>query len=279
MNQLSRCFYIFILMGLFCNAAYPARQYVVTSPGISVKLSSEGEVTSVALGAGGIKRQVLGQTVIEACTVEGPTEATKLGNGGMRFEKHMTCLDRGSHYLLLVEEFIPTQQSIQWKIQLDGKGPSWTTAIETRLKWLDVQGAQFWTTWGDDSPETAGANEGLIISETNPAQESIVDFFEHRWRDPLVPRAFRNTELWNGGHPYLEGGFAIPIATVIEKDNDIGLSPALSPRDTTIDLNLETTSEGLITFSRFYNRLGGDTSVRFSVDLIGHRADWRPALG
>jgi hypothetical protein len=222
---------------------------------------------------------VLGQTVIQGCRIEGHIEATKLGNGGVRFEKHLRCQEGGSHELVLVEEFLPTQESIRWQIQLEGNGSPWSTAIETRLKWLDAKGAQFWTTWGDDSPETAGANAGLLISETNPAQESIVDFFEHRWRDPLVPRPFRNTELWYGGHPYLEGGFAIPIATVVEKDSDVGMSLALSPRDTVIDLRLETTSEGLITFSRFYNRLGDGKPIRFSTDLIGHEADWRPALG
>jgi hypothetical protein len=65
----------------------------------------------------------------------------------------------------------------------------------------------------------------------------------------------------------------------VEKEDDVGMSLALSPRDTTVDLRLETTSDGLITFTRLYNRLGGGSSVQFSTDLIAHQADWRPALG
>lgn len=279
MSHLSRSIYTVVFLGVLCLCACSRGQYVVSSPAIRVKLSSDGQITSVDLGPTRTMHHVLGQTVIQGCSIEGQVKGAKLENGGVRFAKHLKCQEDGSHELLLVEEFLPTQDSIRWQIQLEGKGSPWSTAIETRLKWLDLKGAQFWTTWGDDSPETAGANAGLIISERNPTQETWVNFLEHRWRDPLVPRAFRNIELLYGGHPYLEGGFAIPIATVIEKDRDIGMSLALSPRDTVIDLRLETTSDGLITFSRLYNRLGDSNPVRFSMDLIGHQADWRPALG
>lgn len=275
MSKLPRCVLTIILVSVACLCA--CRRYEVNSPAVTMRLSANGQIMAVGLGPHKTMRHVRGQTLIQGCSIEGRVKATKLDSGGVRFEKHLKCQE--SHELLLVEEFLPTQESIRWQVQLEGKGSSWSTAIETRLKWLDVKGAQFWTTWGDDSPETAGANAGLIISERNSSQETWVDFLEHRWRDPLVPRAFRNIELWYGGHPYLEGGFAIPIATVVEKDGDIGLSLALSPRDTTIDLKLETTSEGLITFSRLYNRLGDGRTTRFSMDLIGHQADWRPALG
>lgn len=278
-SQLSCYVYTLVFMGLSCICACSSRQYLVSSRTISVKLSSEGQLTSLVLGPKKISRPIFGQTEIRGCSVTGGVDVEKLDNGAVRFGKHLMCQDGASHELLLVEEFLPTQESIRWQIELQGTGSPWSTAIDTRLKWLDVRGAQFWTTWGDDAPETAGANAGLIISERNPAQEVWVDFLEHRWRDPLLPRAFRNTQLWYGGHPYLEGGFAIPVATVVAKDSDVGMSLALSPRDTVIDLKLETTSDGLITFSRLYNRLGGNTPVRFSMDLIGHQADWRPALG
>lgn len=73
-----------------------------------------------------------------------------------------------------------------------------------------------------------------------------------------MPRDFRSIELWYVGHPYLEGGFSIPIATVMENDNDTSMCLALSPRDKIIDLRLTTTPDGLMTFSRFYNRLGAE---------------------
>jgi hypothetical protein len=278
-SHVSRCACAALFVAILCFCGCSRHQYVVSSPAIRVKLSANGQIISVDLGPARETRHVVAETDIQGCTIEGRVEATELENGGARFQKHLTCGKGEVHKLALVEEFLPTGDSIRWQIELRGNDSPWSTAIETRLKWPDVRRAQFWTTWGDDSPESAGANAGLIISERNPTQETWVDFLEHRWRDPLVPRPFRNLELWYGGHPYLEGGFSIPIATVVESDHDTGMSLALSPRDTTIDLGLETTSDGSITFSRLYNRLGSGAPVRFSMDLIGHQADWRPALG
>ncbi len=282
MCQPSRCACVLLFIVLSGISAYPFHAYRIRSRAISVTLDSKGQVASVSLGPKKIRRRVLGWTEIQGCNIEGHVTANKLDNGGWQFEKKLLCQVHGSHELLLEERFSPTQESIRWQIQLVERGPSsspWSTPIETHLKWLDVRQAKFWTTWGDDSPETSGANAGLIISERTPRKETLDDYFEPRWKDPLVPRGFRNIELWYGGHPYLEGGFSIPIATVLEKDSDIGMSLALSPRDTVIDLRLTTMPDGLITFSRFYNRLGGREPVRFSMDLIGHAADWRPALG
>lgn len=279
MRQLSRCAYTLGFIGMSCISAYSFRSFRVNSPAISVMLNSKGQITSVLIGPRKAKRRVMGETYLQGCSIEGHVKASKLDNGGWRFQKRLLCQGKESHELLLVEDFSPTTESIRWQIQLEGGSPPWSTAIETRLKWFDVKRAKFWTTWGDDSPATAGANAGLIISERTPRKMNLVDYFEPRWRDPLVPRPFRDIELWYGGHPYLEGGFSIPIATVVEGDNDTGMSLALSPRDTIIDLRLTTNPDGLITFSRFYNRLGSGKPVRFSMDLVGHQADWRPALG
>ena len=49
----------------------------------------------------------------------------------------------------MVERFIPTKDPVRWEIDLDGQGPPWTTAIQTRLRFAKPEAKKFWTTWGD----------------------------------------------------------------------------------------------------------------------------------
>jgi hypothetical protein len=78
----------------------------------------------------------------------------------------------------------------------------------------------------------------------------------------------------------VEGDFiAIPVATAAEPAADAALSLVLSPEDTLLDLSLSTTPGGLVAFHRMRHRLGEGKTVRFAMDLVGHAADWRAALG
>ena len=100
----------------------------------------------------------------------------------------------------------------------------------------------------------------------------------------------RDLKLWYGAPPFryekpligfipFRGDlFSVPLASFLEPENDTGFSIVLSPRDTLLDMSMETTAGGDLTFSRLFHRLSGARPVRFSLDLIVHEADWRGAL-
>jgi hypothetical protein len=72
--------------------------------------------------------------------------------------------------------------------------------------------------------------------------------------------------------------FCIPLATVVEEENDVGMSIALSPEDILLDMTMETTAAGGIKFSRLFRRISGQSPVDYSMDLTAHEPDWRGGL-
>jgi hypothetical protein len=181
-----------------------------------------------------------------------------------------------NHKVQLTERFRPTATSVRWELELSPGGEPWTTRIETQLHYPVSSGVRFWTAWSDPERHETGKSAGM-------AQEK-------EWRDPLVAMPVKDLKLWYGATPFRyeepllgfipSGGdlFAIPLATFLEPAKDAGFSVVLSPRDTLLDLGLESTAGGDLTFSRLHHRLGGPQPVQFSLDLITHEADWRGGL-
>jgi hypothetical protein len=89
---------------------------------------------------------------------------------------------------------------------------------------------------------------------------------------------FRYEEPLIGFVPFRGDLFSVPVATFMEPEKDTGFSVVLSPRDTLLDMSMETTAAGDLTFSRLFHRLSAAEPVRFSLDLIAHEADWRGAM-
>jgi hypothetical protein len=65
------------------------------------------------------------------------------------------------------------------------------------------------------------------------------------------------------------------LATIFDKNRDIGLSIVASPEDLVLTMKLRTTRQGKVTFSREYHRLYKGNVVRCVYDLTAHTADWR----
>ncbi len=72
--------------------------------------------------------------------------------------------------------------------------------------------------------------------------------------------------------------FRNPFCTSNVLPASAGLSLALSPADRVIELDLVTTRQGELVFSRSNNRIAKDRPVRFAMDLVAHPADWRAGL-
>ena len=89
-------------------------------------------------------------------------------------------------------------------------------------------------------------------------------------------RYARATNYWY--MPIFNDVFCIPMATVAEEGNDVGMSIALSPDDTLLDMTMDTTAAGGIKFSRLFRRITEQAPVDFAMDLTAHEPDWRGGL-
>lgn len=265
------------------------KMHVVKSKQIAVSISNRGQITAVRFGPGGVERAVSGRTVLEGCAIKNVDAAT-LPGGGMKFTKTLSQ-PKGRHTVTLVEKFFPTATSIRWEIEISGAGKCWTAPIRTQLQYPVTQGVKFWTAWADPRRAIAGRmdKKQLIAAGIVPAAKA-----GGNWADPLVPVAMGDAKFWYGAPPYRydktgipfcpnwAGGeqvFCMPLAAVLEAGANLGMSLVLSPEDLLLDMSLTTTQTGKITFSRLYHRLGGGGKVRFAMDLVGHEASWRSALG
>jgi hypothetical protein len=258
----------------------PEKAFTVSGGGMAVEISSLGKIVGAVLAGKAIHLPVQGETALAECELREEITSTKLPGGGVEFRKPI-AFQRGYRTAGMVERFLPTSDSVRWEIEIQGEYDPWATLIETRLQWPEAKAAKFWTSWGDDF-------SGKIMGKKDTSDPTLSqalrlararDSSGKGWCDPTVPRAFREMDLEYGGYCFSASGFSVPIATVIDETRDSGVTLALSPEDTIIDLRLKTDPEGSITFSRMYNKIGKDKPVRFSMDLIAHAGDWRPGLG
>jgi len=141
---------------------------VLQTRGVTVRVSGEGAVTSVALGEKKIPWRLLGQTQLAGCRAEGGVARSQGEHGAVRFTKSLACTDAGTaRQVELIETFSPTPDSIRWEIELKGHGSPWSTPIETRLQFADARSRTFWTAWGDPRPEDPWVQSTEQVARTS----------------------------------------------------------------------------------------------------------------
>jgi hypothetical protein len=206
------------------------------------------------IGPKGFIREVRLSSALTKCRPDGEARVVAVGDrvdvsqAWVQAETDRRCV--------LIQRFSPTPSSIRWEIEVLGDGAPWTAPIETRMQWPAAGTATFWTAWGSSKPSQPG------------------------WTDPLAPVPFDDLNLTYGGVDFARpDSYSIPLATVLDPQSDTGLSLALSPEDLSLDTTLTTTCGGEIVFSRANRRISARSPVRFAMDLVPHRADWREALG
>jgi len=236
-----------------------AGAYHIQSSQITASLNKQGEITRLVLSPGGAKHSatsVTGRTVLGGCTVS-KVANRKLPGGGVEFTKILVHSGDGQS-CKLTERFLPDKSgSVRWEIEVLGDGAPWSTPIETHLAWPATAETRFWTTWGDSRPD---GSKG--------------------WVDPLIPASFAQRSLHYGATDVEKSqAFSVPIATVLDAADDVGLSLSLDPGDSVIEMDLNTTPAGETVFSRTNSRISKDRPMRFAMDLVAHVADWRAALG
>jgi hypothetical protein len=246
-------------------------RYEVRSPGLTLKLSAEGRIVGLIVGAKRLDRNVLGQTLLEGCRPLGAVGAKTIEGGGMEFTRTMAG-DNPAQKCQVVERFTPTKDSVRWELEILGQVAPWSTEILTQLIYPTTPQTRFWTAWSD------------------PQQVNRPWFRSGGWSDPLKAMplkdaafdygapTFRSDNPRLGWCPFDGNLICLPLAAVLEPDNDTGLSIILSPEDTMRELTLRTTSSGRFTFTRACHRLDSRRAVKFTMDLVAHEAGWRGSL-
>ena len=68
------------------------------------------------------------------------------------------------------------------------------------------------------------------------------------------------------------------MITVLDKKAGYGVSVVVSPEEYTQDMTLETSERGDITFRRLFHRIVKTNTIRFALDIVVHKPDWRCGL-
>ena len=269
-----------------------AADYVLQSRGLIVNLTQDGKVASVTLGGQQIRWKASGETELVGCRIRGEVASSRREDGSVHFTKELQCDDGGTpRDVTLRESFSPTPDSIRWEIEIDGHGSPWSTPIKTRFQFPGAKTKQFWTAWGDprpDDPYIKSTDWSTLYKELGDLIGSKRD---PGWADPLTLGPLRDRKFWYGAPyyqrqdprifyvPIYRDVFCIPLATIVDEKDDVGLSIVQSPEDALLDMTLDTSAAGQVDLARLFRRISEGKPVHYSVDLVGGQADWRDGLG
>ncbi len=226
--------------------------YTVAVDNLTIHLDGAGRIAGCLIGPRKLERMLSGETRLEGCRTDGPASARRLEGGGIEFTSRLLGPDQ--KHCKMLQRFSPGQASVRWEVDLLSDEEPWTVPIATKLRWPEPNRAQFWTSW-------------LGVDE--------------QWQDPLQPQPMSKCSWacsWTYG-PYAGvGGFCLPLASILETQEEIGLSLVLSPEDPILELSLTTDAEGVVMFRRLDRRLGQGRTVKFAADIVAHEAGWRGGL-
>jgi hypothetical protein len=264
-----------------CGVASAGSVYIVKAPGIKIRISSHGKITGMSFGHNKGFKAIQGHTFLQGCHRLDRPVVNHLPGGGIKFI--FTLLNRIlKRHCSMTEKFLPEPHSICWSLRITSQGDPWSTPINTALTWPLYSGVrrarkaarQNLYGYGLAAPIFKHSHFRFWTSWTSPDQGGRV------WENPLQPRPFTN-HMWIFGTHHTgddSDAFSIPLASVIDPDNNSGLSLVLSPRNTIVGLQLQTTRNGVILFRRTHLQIGGGTTVHFKMYLVPQQASWRSGL-
>lgn len=246
------------------------------------------------IGKDRIEKKVVSFTDIEGCRMEGKVRRHQSGNGMIEFER---TLVNDSLYTkcTVIDRFFPEKSSVRWEVEIRGNDRAWSAPINTVFHYPAGKTTKFWTTWGRPAFDSSGDSrirEALRPVPGGSTNSSILAKSNTDWVDPLVPVPFIKDTLFYGAPPpfgydrsltsaewtYYRELFSIPILSVLEDRENVGINLALSPEDDILNLVMTTDADGSVTYSRLSNRISHYNVVKFSMDLVGDVSDWRCGL-
>ena len=149
-------------------------------------------------------------------------------------------------------KFQSAPDGLVWDWECDSHSHKpWIAPVDTVFKWPDPSHAKVWLPRG----------------------------FGSQWHDPLIPQPFEDKTYDYGAFFNREDGLSLPMASILDQENGVGITFIQSPRDVLLDLQMSTTKSGEIRFSRAFHRFGGKLSKsQFHMDIVVHEPDVRAAL-
>lgn len=255
----------------------------IKSSKLVASFSDNGNIEKIKIGK--IERKVTNRVDLEGFKVDN-SESEKLSKGGLEFKKQLSKQDI---QLTLFERYYPTPGGIKWEVEIIDNGAFWSTPINIILDYPADRDTRFWTAWG--SPN--GNSTDIKINEEEIANATVtLDSGDgHNWSDPLTSVPFRDDTYYYGAPyytydnprtafcPFQGDLFCFPMISIMDPKNEFGISLIQSPEDLLLDMYLETTESGNVKLTHLNHRFGGGRSIRFNMDIVVHKADWRASLG
>lgn len=241
---------LFIISLFFCANSYAQSSFTIHTKKLDVEVSAAGRIISINT-PGQKKIAITAETLLLGLYCKKIVMYEQLPDGSITLEKQMAD-STGDRSCVMKELLKPAGNSVRWQVEITGSKYNWSTAIQTKIIYPVSKGSALWT--------------AASVSE--------------QWTDPLMPYPFDSLHLIYGSTKNLKyaKGFSLPLITILEKKDDIGISYVQSPEDTLIAMGLEVTKKGSIIFSRKNLRISPQSTVRFSADIILHESDWRPGV-
>ncbi len=154
--------------------------------------------------------------------------------------------------------------------------------VETTAKFRGASSGVIWD-WECDSHSHRPFNAPVdtVFQWPNPsfAKLWLPRGYGSRWQDPLLAQPFEDRTYDYGAFFNREDGLSLPMASILDAKNGIGVTFIQSPQDVLLDLQISTTRDGEIRFSRAFHRLGGSHSkIKFRMHVVVHEPDVRAAL-
>lgn len=252
--------------------------YLVSTQDFSLYFDSDGKITGyVNRSRGKLTRiKISGSPSLEGFKTVGKTTVKSLTSGGYEFSRSM--VNSANDSCRFSEYYIPTKNSIRMEVKVTSNSVQpWTTPLSVGIKYPSSRQLRFWTSWVDDRIETQSRTDE---NKTHRQGEKIKPAVNN-WSDPLSSRPFVNN-TWNYGNwiygSQEGGGICLPVATILDKANNIGLSLIVSPEQPLLWLQLKTGADGTVRFQHNSLKYAEHHPVEFAFDFVQHEPEWRGGL-
>jgi hypothetical protein len=282
MKSYPRSTLLVLLYFIFVCANAQTKQYQIAAGSLSAEVSPSGLISLTETNNERFAWPARIFTSLDSCEIVSEEEPVSLAGGGTEIRRLLKRSGTGfSCYL--TQRFRPADSGLRCEIEIKGTGKPWTAPIKTEIQYRPNEATRIWAPWGD-----LRISRGSLSETGIPEAENIRP--DQNWTDPLLPRRFFNDTLFYGAPyfsyekpgiafiPFQWNLFCIPMVSILETQNDKGLSVILDPSDDILDLTMEIKSNGAVTFSRLFNRISDHNVLKFSFDIVVHEADWRGGL-
>lgn len=293
-------FKAFFLYGIYSIILLSCSRYELKTSGnknenkeqLKIQLSGMGEVEDVVLGGKIIRGNFKAATRLLNCDIK-LQSARKTDGGAIEFIKKATHHFSGKT-CTIKERFSPLEKSIRWEVEIVGDTVAWSTPISTLIDYPSTNKVSYWTAWGRPQISISDVADKQLKKELK-----LMNDEKNNWLNPLMPIPFTNSTYYYGAPPlsyenpeiafcptdfshmkkkYNGALFSIPLVSIIDKQINSGISFILSPEDYIQDLTMETSESGNIKFDRLFHRIVNTNVIKFAIDIVAHKPDWRSGM-